>query len=126
MFSLQILAHMTSKNHWVKRNVSTDERNRIFASMIHAWKTDEDLRKEILDAEAIPSMFADRSVPGMMSGMNYVLEEQDYPPLFALFKSNTTIRFTPGTPATEMDRVIAETHAVYRLLRAKARACKAQ
>jgi hypothetical protein len=118
---MQKLDHMTEEDYWVQGNVGAEERDRIFAGMINAWKMDEVLRKKILEAKTIPPIFADREAPGMMSGMNYVLEEQDYPPLFALFKSDTTIRFVPGTPDDYMDRAIEETHAVYRLLRAKAR-----
>jgi len=117
MFSMQKLDHMTEEDYWVQGNTGAEERDRIFAGMINAWKMDEVLRKEILEAKTIPPIFADREAPGI----TYILEEQDYPPLFALFKSDTTIRFIPGTPDDHMDRVIAETHAVYRLLRAKAR-----
>ena len=122
MFSMQ----MTKPDHWVQDNVGAEERDRIFAGMIDAWKTDKDLRKQILEAEAIPPVFADREVPGMMGGMRYVLEDPDYPLLFALFKKDTSIHFHPGTPAALMDQIIEEAHAVFRLLRAKARACQPQ
>jgi len=118
MFSMQ----MPRPDHWVQDNVVIEERERIFAGMIDAWKTDKDLRKQILEAKAIPPIFADREAPGM----RYILEDPDYPLLLALFKKNTTINFPPGTPAAHMDQAIEETHAVFRLLRAKARACQPQ
>ena len=118
MFSMQ----MPRPDHWVQDNVVIEDRDRIFAGMIDAWKTDKDLRKQILEAKAIPPIFAD----SLISGMSYILEDPDYPLLLALFKKDTSINFPPGTPAAHMDQVIEEAHAVYRLLRAKARACQPQ
>jgi len=117
MFSQQILSHMT-----VHRTVSVYNRERILAAILDAWKTDENLRREILHAQQIPAAFQDREAPGRISCMTYVLEDPDYPLLFALFKQDTFIGFPPGTPAARMDRVVEETHAVFRLLRARARA----
>lgn len=117
MFSQQILSHMT-----VHRTVSVYNRDRILAAILDAWKTDENLRREILHAQQIPVAFEDREAPGLISGMTYVLEDPDYPLLFALFKQDTSIGFPPGTPTARMDQVVEETHAVFRLLRARARA----